>query len=215
MMHKLTIILLTAMAAVSTNAQTSDNTYKKMLVPGRIWFYDLEYNYETDGRHEIKDYKIVFALGDTIVNNREAIKLKVIYHNVDEVTYLAAYEEDRRVYAQLQPDGDFELLMDFNATTGDKIDGSKFGQPDGRTLTVTEDQMRTSYSHLRTDNVHIATPHRILTVSDGKDTCYWIEGIGPANENLMVSSAPMEGARMLLRKCFDGYTTILEREMRY
>lgn len=208
MMHKLTIILLTAMAAVSANAQTSDNTYKKMLVPGRIWFYDLEYDYETDGRDDIKDYKIVFAMGDTIVDNRKAIKLKVIYRDVDEVTYLAAYEEDRRVYSQLQPGGDFELLMDFNATTGDKINGSQFGQPDGRTLTVTEDQMRTSYS-----NVDIATPHRILTVSNGKNTCYWIEGIGPTNENVLVSSAPMEGARMLLRKCFDGYTIVLERHV--
>lgn len=203
-MHKLIIILLTAMAAVSANAQTSD-TYKKMLVPGRIWFYDLNYDYETDGRDEIKDYKIVFALGDTIVNDREAIKLKVIYHNVDEVTYLAAYEEDRRVYAQLQPGGDFELLMDFNATTGDKIEGSKYGEPDGRTLTVTDDKMGTGFYPNNSD-----IQYRILTVSDGQILGSWIEGIGPADERIIASSAPMEGAQMRLRRCFDGYTIIFK-----
>lgn len=193
------LILCLGTPEIKAQESTKGN-YPALLTEGKWWKYERV----TDGNPNNPQPGPVFTLrvaGDTLVGDRLCKRLAIAAEKTpDKVTYMAAYEEGKKVY-RTDEQGSPRLLMDF-----DLSENLVTGNPDYPPV-----------SSASADSILVhGTKRRRLVVDPGVHSMperkfyYVVEGIGVSWTRFLYPWMPEPFRDVRMIACYEGETCVFE-----
>lgn len=173
------LILFTAMMACASLC-CAINPCHPILEEGKSWIWEI-----IDPHDSVEDIAVysVTVCGDTVVDNTDCRRLCKSFINRDyRDSYIAAYEDDGKLYVFSYDEKRFIEILDFSLKTGDPV---------------------IDWSVIREDAVDVEgeSCRRLFIGDDNNEIAIWVEGIG-SNTDIWLSPVTKPiGVYMRMLEC--------------